>query len=468
MRYILLLCLLPACARHEPTVSVSQAPASPPPNIIILMADDMRADQLAFMPRTLDWFAPGLTFRQAFVSLSHCCPSRVSILRGQYAHNHGVRNSGIATGGGFKAAYGLGTESSTLATWLHDAGYRTALIGKYLNGYPKGIGNPHYIPPGWDEWRVFSGDNDYFNYNLEENGVTVPYHEAAADYSTDVFARFAGSFVAAAPEPFFAIIAPRAPHAPFAFAPRYQGAFAGRKYPRGESFDEADVSDKPAAIQALPLHQSRNADYYFQGQLRVLAALDDLVDSVMTALQQRGVLERTVVVFVSDNGVQMREHRLSLGIKGTPYEETLHVPLMIRGPGITMGATDEMATNIDLAPTLADIAGVPVPAFVDGQSLQPLLVSGAPSGRHSFEIEVPNEGTVETPQLTGVRTDFWKYIERESGERELYDLVHDPLELANIIGTQPAVEVLLSTRLAAFRSCRGVSCRSIAREEGPP
>ena len=273
--------------------------ASTPPNIIVIVTDDLDARSVACMPNVQTLLAAeGVTFANAFVTTPLCCPSRASILRGQYAHSHGVL-SNVGDNGGFPAFYRLGDEDSTVATWLQDAGYRTALVGKYLNRYPKGAAESH-VPPGWDEWSAFaSSDEDeggsyYSGYALNEDGTIVFYGQQPSEYSTDVLAAKATDFVARAAatgDPFFLYIAPFAPHGPSTPASRHTGAFAGVQAPRVPSFDEADVTDKPAWVQALPSlddDQIALLDDRYRRRLRSLLAVDEMVASLVETLERRG------------------------------------------------------------------------------------------------------------------------------------------------------------------------------------
>ncbi|TMB46775.1 MAG: hypothetical protein E6J60_16205 [Deltaproteobacteria bacterium] len=216
------------------------APTAPSParqpNILFILTDDLDLREVSVMPHLRSLVgARGATFRNFFVSVSLCCPSRSTCLRGQYSHNtHVLTNKG--TTGGFETAHALGLEQSTVATWLHDAGYRTALIGKYLNGYPNSVSDA-YVPPGWDEWDSPSQGSPYseFNYTLNENGTQVAYGGAVADYGTDVYARKAAEFITEAARrqvPFFVYLAVYAPHLPATPAPRDAGLFPGARAPR--------------------------------------------------------------------------------------------------------------------------------------------------------------------------------------------------------------------------------------------
>jgi arylsulfatase A-like enzyme len=457
-------------------LSATAARSAGPPNIILIITDDMRVDDLAAMPRTQELLvARGLTFSNAFVTTPGCCPSRASILRGQYTHNHGVlRSSGDM--GGFDRFHELGRETSTMATWLHDAGYRTALIGKYLNEYPQGVAET-YVPPGWDEW-IAATKEGYVGFELNENGSLVRYGKHADAYSTDIYAEKAADFVqraAAEGQPFFLYVAPRAPHSPPEAAPRYAASFSDAKAPRGPAFNEADVSDKPNWVaNGAPLtdDEIHNLDDEFRSRLQTLLAVDDLVATLDEALEANGVAENTYIVFTSDNGYDMGEHRQLLG-KGTPYDASITVPLVVRGPGVEAAATDDHLVHLaDLAPTFAALAGTTPPDFVDGRSLLPLL-EGAPTGpwRDSLLVEYYRLGLGDAPDDDVGRPEDEKqpsykvlvtadlrYVEYDTGERELYDLTSDPDELNNLANSTDLAP--FSTVLAALAACATATCQA--------
>jgi arylsulfatase A-like enzyme len=457
----------------------SSAVASPSPNIILILTDDMRADDLPSMPQVQRWLVEqGLSFSRCFAPTPLCGPSRASILRGQYAHNHGVRvNSGDDAG--YAAFRNAGDEQSTVATWLHDAGYQTGLFGKYLNGYPR-FHEATYVPPGWDRWAAGTDHAAYgeYDYRLNEDGAIVAYGHAPTDYLTDVLSRKVTDAIAATADgPLFFEVATYAPHAPSVPAPRDRGAFAAAQVPRGPGFNEADVSDKPSWVRTTPLMrppQVAKVDARQRDRLRSLAAVDDLVGAMCAALQRSGALDRTYVVFTSDNGVLEGEHRQAHGKDG-PYDEAIRLPLAIRGPGVPAGATsDALVATIDFAPTFAELAGAPIPSFVDGRSLVPLLHGQAPaSWRQALLVEGfgglgdhSDSAMVEpVPPFAGLRTADALYVEYETGERELYNLSADPGETDNLISRVDSLTAdTFASRLARLRTASGATSRALEDE----
>ncbi|MGH3087865.1 MAG: sulfatase family protein [Rubrobacteraceae bacterium] len=435
------------------------------PNIVFILTDDMRLDELDHMPKTEALLADqGVTFSNAFVSYPTCCPSRASILRGQYARNHRVL-ANTAPKGGFQRFEDLGHERSTVATWLDDAGYDTALLGKYLNEY-----DARAVPPGWDEWFArISPEFTYYDYDVNENGAVVHYGSRESDYYTDVLSRQSRSYIddAARDErPFFAYIAPLAPHGPTTPAERHEDMFAGSKAPRAPSFDEGEMGDKPRRMRNKPLlnrDEKKRIDREHRDRLRTLQAVDEMVAGIARKLRTQGELDNTYIVFTSDNGWHKGEHRLPSG-KRTPYEEAIRVPLVVRGPGVPAGQTrDELTLNTDFAPTFADLARAEIPDFVDGRSLKPLLTGPPPKNwRTGFLIE---NHYPEGDSILGVRAGKYKYIEHPTGRKELYDLSSDPHELESIHKTAPpALLKRLESRLEALNDCSGESCR--AAEDG--
>ena len=435
---------------------------------MLILTDDEDVASHAYLPKTRALLEDqGTRFDNFFVTYSFCCPSRATILRGQYPHNTQIQGIQPPVGG-FAKFRNLGHQSSTIATWLDAAGYHTGYLGKYLNQYtPEQDG----VPPGWDDWHVGSDNNSNYNYTLNENGRIVAYGESPADYMTDVLARKSVAIIeraAAAGEPFFLHISTYAPHSPSTWAPRHDGLFEDVALPRPPSFDEPDVSDKPAIVRELPPMtgpQIAAMEFHYRSRLRALQGVDDLVESVVGALRRAGVLDNTYIVYTSDNGHHMGEHRMIAG-KTTAYEEDIRVPLIVRGPGVAAGARIEaIALNNDLAPTFAALAGIEPPTFVDGRSLLPLFEDPARPWRHSFLIQ---RRELETHEMTGgarfdaIRTDDWTYVQYGDGERELYNLTDDPYQLDSRIGrADPWFVELLATRLAELLNCAGGDCREI-------
>ena len=385
------------------------APADPPaakPNVVLITTDDQTLEEMWALPRTAAWLGAasgGATFDRAYISFPLCCPSRASILSGQYMHNNGVRGNVHPTGG-WEAFRGGGTEARALPTWLQAAGYHTVQIGKYMNGYG---GGPPPIPPGWDEWygKVseydpgFYGARIYYNYRLREDppadgGVPCPsgeppapgapftctYGSQPADYQTDVLRNKAVEAIHRLggdddpKRPFFVNLAFNAPHSPSIPAPRHAGQYAGLELLEPRGSNERRIGDKPRFLRRLP----RIGDGKLEGiasrrRIRgeMLLSVDEAIDAVVKALAVENELGNTYLIFTSDNGYFNGEHRIRRG-KYLPHEPSSHVPLLIRGPGIPAGnVSDELVSNVDIAETIRTIAGASASLVQDGRSLLP-------------------------------------------------------------------------------------------------
>jgi N-acetylglucosamine-6-sulfatase len=444
--------------------------AAQPPNIVFILADDLDAAAASKMVQVKSLITDqGVSFQQHFVNVSLCCPSRVSTLRGQFAHNSKIYGNN-APNGGFEGTYSKGIESSTVATWLQDGGYRTAMIGKYLNGYPN-TAPTNYIPPGWTEWVSPNGGSPYtqFDYQLNENGQTVSYGHTDADYLTDVISDKTVDFIRRSvtqypAQPFFAYVSTYAPHLPANPAPRHADSLPGLLAPRTTSFNEADVSDKPAWVRNAPLltaAQIATIDEQYRKRRQSLLAVDEMVKRLVDTLTELDQLDNTYIFFTSDNGYHQGEHRLESG-KMTAYEEDLRIPLSVRGPGVPAGATiSALTANVDYAPTFVEMGNAVQPSWVDGRSLVPLL-KGLPAGpwRQALMLshgEVDKgaaraagfEGLLEPadpfeiaplatsiPMFTGLRTaDGLTYVAYLNGEFELYENGKDLRQLRNRYAT---------------------------------
>jgi len=455
--------------------------APPQPNIIFILTDDMRKDDLTktYMPQTTtELVEKGMSFKNAFVSNPLCCPSRATIMRGQYGHNTDIWfNTNIfdpdpnVRDGGWLGYNGNGYEADNVATHLKGAGYTTGFFGKYLNGYVADTDNTP--PPGWADWFAFKTLH-YYGYDVNDNGTIKHFGSKSTDYSTDVLNAQVKEFIranAGQSKPFFAYVAPYAPHGPSTPAPRDKNTFNGIKAPRAPlSFNEADVSDKPPWIQSLPRLSSdaiANIDLRHEKRIESLQAVDDLVGAVVSTLGEKpGVLSNTYIVFTSDNGWHHGEHRIRQG-KGRPYEESVRVPLVISGPNVAAGSTtDNLVLNTDYFPTFMELAGAQTqtPSYVDGRSLLPLLPGNATPSSWRTAILIEGRGSGSDPEIevdrnyNAARTSTGKYVEYEGGFRELYDLSPgaDPNEVTNTYSSaDPTVPPLsdLKARLDALRGC---------------
>ncbi len=424
------------------------------PNVLVIVTDDQSWDSVPrdvpVMPylqgRILDPADHWVVFANGFVHTPVCCPSRATLLTGRYAHHTGVRDNG--DGWRFD-------EGDTLATWLDAAGYHTGLVGKYLNGYPFRRGP--YVPEGWDRWwgkEQGSAESVYHDYTLIEDGLPIAYGDAEADYATDVFAAAAVRFLREAPSdrPFFLWFAPTAPHPVVEPAARHEGRYAELAVPSSPSFGEPDVGDKPAWVRALPPMDERDRARMVEERRRTyetLLAVDEAVRAMLDVLEDRGELEETMVVYVSDNGFSFGEHRWFR--KTCPYDECIRVPLFVRLPGVAHRIEPAMVSTVDVAPTIADLAGIAPGEGIDGGTLLPLLRDGS-EARRTDEVFVEWVGDEHVPAWRELRLPGWAYVELATGERELYDLRRDPYQLENL-ADDPARAALvgrLSAALAAY------------------
>ena len=449
---------------------VSRADLPERPNIIFFLTDDMTVADLEYMPRTSKLIQKkGAYFEKFYVNISLCCPSRASILRGQYGHNTKIYDI-EPPNGGFERTYAMGIEASMLPVWLSDVGYSTALFGKYMATYPH-TAEIDYIPPGWTEWYspVKGFPYDGYNYTNNENGNLVEYGEDAEDYITDVISDNATDFITRnlnQGHPFFAYISTYAPHRPSTPAPRHAGLFSSLKLPRPPSFNEDDMQDKLKSIMwKKPLTDEEIAylEEHYRLRIESLQAVDEMVERIVTVLEVEGQLDNTYIFFTSDNGIQMGEHRL-VEKKNYPYEESMRVPMLVMGPGIRKGMKiDEITGNIDIAPTIAELTGATTASFVDGRSLLPLLLGEKIENWRDvylFQCGITVKKLTEVSPWVGLRTDRYLYLEFSNGTIQIYDLKKDPYELNNFYSTADQ-ELLDSFHLwlDKLRTCAAESCR---------
>ena len=501
------------------------------PNILVVMTDDQASTDVAKMPNVRRLLSrKGTTFANAIDSFPLCCPARATFITGQYAHNHGV-------GGNFYPYgwYGMKRRGNTLPRWLQKAGYRTALIGKWLNGY--GARDAHgEVPTGFDIWRGLLDVSayDYYNFVMNRNGrlktwgdaafarglvrfakieVTpnpsgltgvfrklqeefgpAPYHywgtEKRQDYSPDVTGRITEQLVRRerkSKKPFFIWWAPAAPHREDVATTlmgrpgrdprppkRYLAKSLRFKLPRPRSFNEPDLTDKPSnmrnAARSMSAGQIQQLQLDYEGRIGSLLAVDDHVKRLVRILRATRQLKNTLIVFLSDNGWLQGQHRIT-GDKYLPYEESLRVPLILRGPGVPARRTIRgQISNIDFAPTLLDFAKARSKAGrrMDGVSLRRTIRHPRRRPRRALEIEALAPLFEENVPINawdqpykGVRTDRYTYVVyRKTGEEELYDRRKDPSQLRNV-AADPAyasVKRKLARKLARLDRCKGRSC----------
>jgi N-acetylglucosamine-6-sulfatase len=555
MGLLALLCLLAGASPHGPSAT---AATPQPPSFVVIQTDDQTLDglyasfgqpKLQAMPNTLNLIAKrGETFNNYYVSYPLCCPSRVSLLTGRYAHNNGVKGNVQPNGGyfgfSFRAAY-----THNLATWLQGAGYRTIHVGKFLNGYgDEPYSNGTEVPPGWSAWHtVLNADTDhyYYGYKLNNNGaIEGPYGDPGSwdtreygtrddigcpfaplnglpcYYETDTLTNFATQELReTSPEqPFYLQLDYTAPHGDFRHpagpepAPREYDWFKGAPLPhnRGQGFDEGNVSDKPRFIREAPylsLSDIHTYRVYWDKQLEAERGIDDGVKLLIDTLGSLHRLRNTYVLFTSDNGFFFGEHRL-IGGKFLAYEPSTHLPFLIRGPHIRAGTeTNELVGNIDIAPTILELAGVEADKSIDGRSMTPFFQdpelrtlrpylfesfvetsdvadegaiaepgdqSSAPARpRHTSAEHELNRGGASASILAppkdyeGIRLGPYKYIAWPDGEKELYDLEKDPYELNNLVRIPnyfPVRNFLHHELVGRLEDCVGRGCREEARE----
>lgn len=456
------------------------APSQPPPNIVFVLTDDLSTDLVRYMPQVRRLQAEGTTFTDYTVTDSLCCPSRSSILTGRFPHDTGIFTNG-GDDGGFELFHRRGEEEHTFATALRSRGYRTALMGKYLNGYEPADtqgGAMPYVPPGWTEWDVAGMGYKGFDYTLNENHDLVHYGNRPRDYITDVLARKGAGFIAdsaAAGRPFLLEIATFAPHSPYTPAPRDADAFPGLTAPRGPAFDTLPSDAPPWLAGREPLTGAEKAfiDTAYRKRAQAVQAIDRLIGTLRAALAASGTARDTYIVFSADNGYHMGEYRLNPG-KMTAFDTDIRVPLVVAGPGVAAGATSPAAVqNIDLAPTFQHLAGAPISSTVDGRSLVPLLRDPTAAGWRTAGLvehhgpdtlagdpDLPAANSGNPPTYAAIRTHGYTYVEYADGSREYYDLAADPHQLRNLAGSLDPVRLgRLHEALTGLVNCHdGPTC----------
>lgn len=419
------------------------AAQQPRPNIVFILIDDLRWDALGYtghpFARTphIDRIArEGVNFRNAFVTTPLCSPSRASFLTGQYVHTHGVRDNSDHSA--------LSHELLTFPRLLRETGYETAYVGKWH------MGTDDTPRPGFDRWVSFRGQGRYDDPPLNVDGKPVP----AQGYMTDLLSEHAVEFIRRPrTKPFALYLAHKAVHGPFTPAERHKDLFADRPVPRSPNTKDT-LESKPVLrreIEGVPRlgPGTGSGDELIRNQLRCMSSVDEGVGRIFEALEQTRQLDNTLIVFTSDNGYLWGEH--GLGDKRFAYEESIRIPLAMRWPRLIKPdwVVEQFALNIDLAPTLLEVAGAPVPKPMQGRSLVPVL-RGKPAGwRRSFLTEYFAEPRYpRVPTWQAVRSERWKYVEYTAlrGMDELYELKSDPYEMNNLIGEPAARRVLVECK----------------------
>jgi len=421
-------------------------------NVLLVLTDDQPATTVRHMPKLERLVAEqGVSFENAYLVDPLCCPSRATILTGKYTHNHGVTNNHHRKGGARKFRE-EGLHRDTIGTRLDEAGYATGYFGKWMNGYEGG-----HVPPGWDRWFAFSGDlNRPDSYDVNSDGRPKTFSREHNE--TDLLRDRASAFVEnQRDEPWMAVVATHAPHGPYWPPERHEDRFDGVKLPKTPAFDEDDVSKKPEAYRRgrLSEQEKRRLRRAYEGKLEALQGVDDLVEGLIGTLERTGQLENTYIVYLTDNGYLLGEHRHEA--KGKPYEGSIRTPLLVRGPGVPAGEKrEELVANVDLAPTIAGWAGANPPGDPDGRSLAPLLSASPPvSWRKALLIE-----HFVGSDWSGLHTPRYTYVEHEGGDGELYDLEADPHQIDNLYeSADPALLDALHTRLGDLKDCTGAECR---------
>jgi N-acetylglucosamine-6-sulfatase len=458
----------------DPTAAHAKKKKKRDPNVVVILTDDMDVTEMRIMDEVNSEIGDrGVTFANSFVNWAVCCPSRATLLTGQYAQNHDVRGNSANQGGGFANF----NNNNTLALWLQDAGYHTTHIGKFLNGYGGAGSGASFVPPGWSKWYAGTDGTTQtvFNYTLNENGNLVEYGDDVSEFKQDVLTEKAVDLIerrAPAKKPFFLHLSYTASHSggpnpnpnppttecagTAKPAPRHADVFDSEPLPQPPNFNEADMSDKPESLATNPpLTAGDIADITrnYRCRLGSLLSVDEGVGEIMDALRASGELKNTLVIFTSDNGFFHGEHRVKQG-KTRLYEPSIRVPYAMRGPGVPKSgkAVRDLIINADTATTIVDAANAKARLPMDGRSLfraakRPRKVTGRTL-------------MLDTAGYKAVRTQRFIYAEHDAGEVEMYDLVNDPYELESVHddGAYNKERSRLARLLDEFRRCSGREC----------
>ena len=447
-----------------------------PPNLVVIVTDDQTVESVRVMSAVNERLAgEGTTFSQAVASFPQVTPSEATLLTGRYAHNHGVLADYPPAGG-----YPAFDARSSLPVWLSDAGYATAHVGRYLDlyGNPEAAEiDPSYreVPPGWDRWFATTDPlpdvRGYYDYEVIDDGEVIRFGDQDEDYLTDVLAERATDDLEAmhdGGDPFYLQVWTQAAHRgrgrgeddpPVIAAPRHIGTYGDELVPDDPSIDEQDLTDKPPIIQWSAVAGfgpvSRLLVDTYRSYLESLLAVDELIADVIDTLEELDVIDETIIVFTSDNGVLLGQHRQGFSF-ALPYEPVARVPLVVRGPGFPAAERDQPVALTDVVPTLLEAAGVELSAPPDGEALQPFAES--PDHRTDRAVLVANGPG--RAHFAGIRTaDHW-YTEYEDGSVEYYDLDEDPYQLESRHEDAATQEIRagMAEVLAEAETCTGDAC----------
>jgi arylsulfatase A-like enzyme len=442
------------------------------PNIIFILTDDFASNLVDFMPNLKAMQQEGVTFNHYYVSNSLCCPSRSSIFTGRLPHNSGVETN-TPPNGGYEVFMNRGNDRESFSVALQHAGYKTAMMGKFLNGY---LPRKHEPLTGWSDWFVAGAGYR----NINSNGEILHFGNAPKDYLTDVLSAHTDSLIKTWKDnPFFIEIATFTPHGPFIPAPRHENYFNDQQAPRTPAFNKQADTDAPAWLRKLkPLNskQINRVDNIFRNRLRCVLSIDEMLGNIRKRLNEAGISDRTYIFFSSDNGYHLGDYSMLQG-KQTPFDIDIRVPLIACGPGVSKGSLQQaIVSNIDLAPTFAALAGMQLKNDPDGKDIQHLLrnettekINPIATGWRKFAIiehrrvdydrndpdaQEPEDAVL--PSYTALRFHNLLYVEYETGEISCYDLENDPYELKNIASDLPVEkQKMLHSILLSVKNCGG-------------
>lgn len=432
-----LTCLVPLLAT-TPVIAAER------PNIVFVIVDDIRWDAFGCMghpwvktPNVDRLAREGAVFKNFFDTIPLCSPARASFLTGRYCHANGILDN-----------TNRNAQSHKLVTWprlLHDAGYETGFFGKWH------MGNDDSPRPGFDRWVSFKGQGVYKDPPLNIDGKS----QKVDGYITDLLTRYAVDFIRKPHDkPFVVYLPHKSVHGPFTPAERHKDLYKSEPFTPSASAHD-DLSGKPAVAKvrarpnANPAANRTPGEGVMRSQLRCLASIDEGVGEILKALEDTKQLDNTLVMFTSDNGYFWGEHG-GLGDKRWAYDESIRLPLMVRYPKLIRAGTtiDALTLNIDVAPTMLELAGAPVPKDIHGRSMLPLFKVDTAGRRTAILTEYFRDGNFPHPPWRCVRTDRWKlirYVDHPEWD-ELYDLRADPHEMKNLIGEPSAAGTVKDLR----------------------